>query len=104
MRDRLLRDADWASMAHSLEIRVPYVDHKLIEDLVADLCGPQPFTKREMAAVPSMPLPAAILDRPKTGFSVPVRDWIVEGLDLASAKERGLRAWARHVYKHATAA
>ena len=104
MRDRLLRDADWASMAHSLEIRVPYVDHKLVEELAGDLCGPHPFTKSEMATVPTAHLPAAILDRPKTGFSVPVRDWIIQGLDLTSAKERGLRAWAKHIYKHATSA
>ncbi len=104
MRDRLLRDADWASMAHSLEIRVPYVDHKLVEDLAGDLCGSHPFTKGEMATVPVADLPSAILDRPKTGFSVPVRDWIIQGLDLTSAKERGLRAWAKHIYKHATSA
>ena len=31
MRNQLLRDTDWASMAHSLEVRVPLVDVKLLE-------------------------------------------------------------------------
>src|SRR4029079_7397429 len=34
MRNRLLRDSDWASMAHSLEIRVPWVDSRLTERVI----------------------------------------------------------------------
>src|SRR5205823_851520 len=38
MRNVLLRDADVMSMAHSLEVRVPFLDHELVE-LVAGLPG-----------------------------------------------------------------
>ena len=39
-------------------------------------------------------LPPEILDRPKTGFSIPVQDWIGGG----EGAERGLRGWAKRVY------
>src|SRR5207302_6458478 len=33
LRNQLLRDTDWASMAHSLEVRVPFVDTRLLEEV-----------------------------------------------------------------------
>ena len=33
MRNQLLRDSDWASMHHSIELRTPYVDSTLLENL-----------------------------------------------------------------------
>jgi len=95
MRNQLLRDADWAGMAHSLEIRTPLVDATLfrqITGLGAD--------KQTMARSPAMPLPASVLNRPKSGFSIPVREW------LANENEngvlgRGLRNWARLIYNRA---
>jgi asparagine synthase (glutamine-hydrolysing) len=39
MRNQLLRDTDWASMAHSLEVRVPLVDSKLLRSLVPITAG-----------------------------------------------------------------
>ncbi len=96
MRNQLLRDADWAGMAHSVEIRVPFVDSVLIEGMAASLASPRPPEKRDMEAAVPRPLPAEIFARSKTGFVVPVRDWLsnrTEGMD-----ERGLRGWARQVY------
>jgi asparagine synthase (glutamine-hydrolysing) len=103
LRDRLLRDADWASMAHSLEIRVPFVDHQLLERLAPELSGPAPYNKSEMADTPSSSLPDPVLRRPKTGFLVPVRDWLAESGELSSYDGRGLRGWAKFVYARATA-
>jgi len=91
MRNQLLRDADWAGMAHSLEIRVPLVDAHLLSQVAAMETAPG---KAEMARTPARPLPAALLERRKTGFGVPLRQWLAgdgEG-------ERGLRGWARRVY------
>jgi hypothetical protein len=42
------------------------------------------------------PLPAEIFARSKTGFVVPVRDWLSDRTE--SVDERGLRGWARQVY------
>lgn len=92
MRNQLLRDADWASMAHGLELRVPLVDHLLLEAL-APLRG---VGKLDMARTTVPALPEAILKRPKTGFSVPVQDWMLSG--IGSDFARGYRRWARYVY------
>lgn len=77
MRNQLLRDTDWASMAHSLEVRVPLVDSVLLERL-APLTPQLPAgeAKRLLAAAPSRPLPAVLVNRPKTGFTTPVDGWI----------------------------
>jgi glycosyltransferase involved in cell wall biosynthesis len=89
MKNQLLRDADWAGMAHSLEIRTPFVDVQLLREVAPWLAAHSGITKSEVAeaAVPS--LRDDWLRRPKTGFNVPVRAWLG-----AQANERGLRPWA----------
>ncbi len=96
MRNQLLRDMDWASMAHSLEVRVPLVDINLLRALGPLLSSGDPPDKRDLASSPKEPLPAEIMNRGKTGFSVPTREWIAKEQDIF--KERGLRGWARHIY------
>ncbi len=96
MRNQLLRDSDWAGMAHSLEIRTPLVDATLF----AEIAGLN-ASKLDMAAAPHLALPPSVLKRPKTGFYMPIREWLVgEGSD--HSEERGYRGWARHVYTQAT--
>jgi asparagine synthase (glutamine-hydrolysing) len=92
MRTQLLRDADWAGMAHSVEIRVPLVDMTLLRQ-VAPLRASR-FAPRKPGFVDCLPkkLPASILKRPKSGFNVPVREWLQGG------PARGLRSWATDVY------
>lgn len=96
MRSQLLRDADWAGMAHSLEIRVPLVDLHLLRAVSSTLNGSQAPRKCDLANAPRISLPAEILHRPKTGFRIPVRDWLRDVIPCTN--ERGLRGWARHVY------
>lgn len=103
MRNQLLRDSDWASMAHSVEIRVPYVDVPLLRALARALNNGAPPGKRDLASVAARPLPLEMLHRPKTGFQIPVRDWLMAGnlksqIAASRAPERGLRTWARFVY------
>jgi asparagine synthase (glutamine-hydrolysing) len=99
MRHQLLRDSDWAGMAHSLEIRVPFVDVELLARLAPLVASPHPPGKREMAQSPRQPLPRAVVERAKTGFVVPVRDWIAGERGAAAERpERGLRGWAKRVY------
>lgn len=98
MRNQLLRDSDWAGMAHSLEIRVPFVDATLLERIAPLLMAPTQLGKGEMARTASTPLPSAVLDRPKTGFAVPVRDWLLkEAPSRPGSRERGLRGWAKYL-------
>jgi len=102
MRQQLLRDADWAGMAHSVEIRTPLVDFKLLHDLAPLLAGPNPPGKLQMASCPTHALPPEVLNRPKTGFEVPVREWLMNGStpDEDMPMERGLRSWSRLILNH----
>jgi asparagine synthase (glutamine-hydrolysing) len=101
MRNQLLRDSDWAGMAHSLEIRVPLVDVDLLRALAPRLAGKRPPSKADMALTPATRLPEDVLDRPKTGFSVPVREWL--GGAPGGAAGWGYRPWARLVHERMTA-
>jgi asparagine synthase (glutamine-hydrolysing) len=105
MRHQLLRDADWAGMAHSLEIRVPFVDVELLERLAPLLASAAPPGKAAMADTPRTKLPDGVRSRAKTGFVVPVREWVMgmQGTPSAAAHDRGLRGWARMVYAAFTA-
>jgi asparagine synthase (glutamine-hydrolysing) len=76
LRNVLLRDVDWASMAHSLEVRTPLVDRTVLETLAPLLRAATGIDrKRLLAASPSRPLPPAVVRRAKTGFSTPVAAW-----------------------------
>jgi asparagine synthase (glutamine-hydrolysing) len=86
MRNQLLRDTDWASMAHSLEVRVPLVDVCLLRELAPSLTR-RAVGKRDLANAPSLPLPDAIMQRPKTGFNTPVQTWIERNPGLQHWKD-----------------
>jgi asparagine synthase (glutamine-hydrolysing) len=101
MRNQLLRDADWAGMAHSVEIRVPYVDPFFLGDLPAGALLAAVDAKRSVADVPVNPLPAISRNRRKTGFVTPVGRWIraSEGEDGDSGLSAASRAWVRRVWQ-----
>jgi asparagine synthase (glutamine-hydrolysing) len=76
MRNQLLRDTDWASMAHSLEVRVPLVDVQLLRRLAPAVAHQRSVSKRMLANSPSLPLPTDVIERPKTGFVTPIQAWL----------------------------
>ena len=88
MRNQLLRDTDWASMAHAVEVRVPFVDAHLLR-AVAPITVRLPAGegKRYLAASPQRPLPPEIVNRKKTGFGTPVAAWL--------QRDQRLQAWRR---------
>jgi asparagine synthase (glutamine-hydrolysing) len=79
LRNTLLRDADVCSMAHGLEVRVPLLDHRLVE-YVAPLPGPLKTTratpKRLLIDALRDALPPEIRRRRKQGFVIPYALWI----------------------------
>ena len=99
MRNQLLRDSDWAGMAHGVEIRVPFVDVEVIRTLAPLLAGRHPPTKAQLANAAAYPLTPDIVLRGKTGFSVPVRDWLQADVPGVT-RERGLRGWSRVIGRH----
>jgi asparagine synthase (glutamine-hydrolysing) len=80
MHDVLLRDTDQMSMAHALEVRVPLLDHQLV-DLVSSLPDsikqgsgetPKPLLVESLNGL----LPDSIVHRPKQGFTLPFDPWM----------------------------
>ena len=80
LRNQLLRDCDWASMAHGVELRTPFVDATLISrivDLIPKFNNNR--GKKILSNTPKMPLPKIIQQKEKTGFGIPVSSWIGKG-------------------------
>jgi asparagine synthase (glutamine-hydrolysing) len=96
MRNQLLRDTDWASMAHSLEVRTPLVDITLLRQIAPLLLSEKAKSKQEFSRSPRTPLPSYLRNRPKTGFSVPLAQWMNLPSDGTSTR---MRSWARMVWE-----
>jgi asparagine synthase (glutamine-hydrolysing) len=79
MRNTLLRDSDFMSMAHGLELRVPFLDRALVEACfripgARKLKGDSP--KSLLLASLGVELPREIVNRPKRGFTLPFERWL----------------------------
>jgi asparagine synthase (glutamine-hydrolysing) len=84
--ERLLRDNDVASMASSLEQRVPLVDQVLFEsvDRLDDQARYRPLGRKAMLRrIGLRGLDPALFERPKSGFVLPFDRWIRRGLKEA---------------------
>ncbi|HEY0371143.1 MAG TPA: asparagine synthase-related protein, partial [Thermoanaerobaculia bacterium] len=91
MRNQLLRDTDWASMAHSVEVRTPFVDAALLRQLAPLLLETGRVGKEVLAAR----LPEWLRNRAKTGFFVPMSHWADLPPDGTSTR---MRSWAKVVF------
>jgi asparagine synthase (glutamine-hydrolysing) len=77
----LLTRVDRASMAHSLELRPPLLDHELVElalslDASLLLDADSGTSKLVVRRLMSDRVPEGLFDRPKRGFNLPIRDWV----------------------------
>ena len=92
---------DRASMAHGLECRSPFLDHRVVE-FAARLpvkwrLHPQHGSKWILRSACRDLLPDGIYKRPKTGFGAPVGDWLRQDLSKELARDclptNGLEQW-----------
>lgn len=113
--DDILTKVDRASMAHSLEVRVPLLDHRVIEfawRLPRETLIGHGRTKRPLRRVLERHVPADLFERPKSGFAIPIgdwmrgpwRDWAEDLLSVSALEASGLlepapirAAWADHL-------
>jgi asparagine synthase (glutamine-hydrolysing) len=83
MPDSVLMKVDKMSMAHALEIRVPFLDHRFVE-FAASLPGQWKLkgfrTKAIFREALKGLLPDEIVWRGKQGYSLPIKNWLREGL------------------------
>jgi asparagine synthase (glutamine-hydrolysing) len=79
---QLLRDLDVMSMSHGLEVRVPLIDHVLLDAVWPDLGAHRSLmrNKRLLHETLTRPLPAAAVDRPKQTFTLPFARWMAADL------------------------
>ncbi len=101
LQNQLLKDTDLMSMAHSVEARVPFLDHRLVE-YVASLPA-----RAKLAGGPHKPLllramggavPREVWDRPKMGFTFPLAPWMAQrAAELRAQSLEGGRLDARAV-------
>jgi asparagine synthase (glutamine-hydrolysing) len=96
LAEGLLTKVDRASMAHSLEVRPPLLDHRLVEFALS--VDPELWVDRArgegkgvLRRLMGPRLPAGHLARPKSGFGLPVRRWIAQNPGLVSAASRRLQ-------------
>ncbi len=82
MQNVLLRDTDQMSMSHALEVRVPFLDHTLVEfALGIDDTRKFPHTPKQLLTDSLGDLlPREVIDRPKMGFVLPWANWMKEDL------------------------
>jgi asparagine synthetase B (glutamine-hydrolysing) len=79
MGNTLLRDADFMSMAHGLELRVPFIDHSLAEFMfrIAGVCKiDKQHPKWLLVQAVQDTLPGEVVHRPKRGFTFPFEIWL----------------------------
>jgi asparagine synthase (glutamine-hydrolysing) len=83
MLNTLLRDSDFMSMAHGLEVRLPLIDHRLARRILAlpgswklDSGTPKPLLVRALDGR----LPEQIIHRRKRGFTLPFEHWLRDAL------------------------
>jgi len=105
LTDNILPKVDRMSMATSLEVRVPLLDHKMVEFAFSlpgrmklrGIKGTKYIFKKAMAPY----LPGEILRRPKQGFSIPIKNWLkgpmktflMDTLNERSVKQEGIFQW-----------
>jgi len=82
MQNVLLRDTDQMSMASALEVRVPFLDHQLIEYVLAvpDKYKYPSIPKKLLVDATEGLLPREVFDRPKMGFTLPWEKWLKDDL------------------------
>ncbi len=79
MQNQLLKDSDYMSMKHGIEIRVPFLDNdflSLISKIDEQDLFPHPGKKEVLINAFASILPAEIYDRPKKGFQFPFKEWL----------------------------
>ena len=110
MRRMLLRDADQMSMAVSLEVRAPFLDHELVEyvlGLPEEAKNRYRVQKGLLVEACRDLLPTSVYLRPKRGFVLPMKSWMLgplsafvkEGLDETISRNLLPQAWVNHLNK-----
>lgn len=108
MQNQLLKDTDYMSMWHGIEVRVPFLDKALME-LVYSISPSIRYNKKQikhlLAQAFAEQLPKAIWERPKQGFVFPFEEWMqhiqpatmtAQAEQLQKSMQRKQLHWSRY--------
>lgn len=102
MQNQLLKDSDVMGMRHSVEIRVPFVDRRVVE-FMARMAPKEKLRgiyNKELLVEAVPTLPREIYDRPKMGFTFPFETWLKESKEYHfSSREHWSKAWAKKIFE-----
>ncbi|WP_261806328.1 asparagine synthase (glutamine-hydrolyzing) [Lapidilactobacillus luobeiensis] len=101
MLNDILQKADKISMAHSLELRVPFLDKKVAElanTIPSDLLLTKNDTKDIFRQAAARHLPEDWATRPKLGFPVPIKTWLREEKYFQQVKAVFSQDWVREFF------
>ena len=79
MRNQLLRDSDVMSMAHGLELRVPFVDKALFESIACIPAGERLQANKRLLTDAVPEVPDWVVNQKKRGFLFPYEKWLASG-------------------------
>lgn len=109
MRNQLLRDSDVMSMANSLELRVPFVDRRLVETISRIPAHWRLAEGKKILCTAVPEIPEWVTQQPKRGFTFPFKDWATgpwTDLLQQGQKSDGVRSrtwyqkWSVVVFEH----
>lgn len=88
LKNQLLRDSDWATMYHGVELRTPFVDYTLLQN-IAEFRHLIPYFPKKSIMYSELKyrLPDYITNRKKTGFSIPVKKWLSDQFDINTKEQ-----------------
>ena len=99
LQNQLLKDTDFMSMYHSIEVRVPFLDHPLVEyviSLPSRIKLGKGVNKALLVESTRDLLPREIFSRPKMGFTFPFQKWL-QNSSILNSKSSILKIhWSRH--------
>ncbi|MBF9040351.1 asparagine synthase (glutamine-hydrolyzing) [Rhodobacterales bacterium LSUCC0387] len=94
LSSKLLRDADWAAMAHSVELRTPLVDYRFLDEL--SKVPKKNILKSDLIKCIESQNLRSLMRTPKVGFQVPYRDWL-NRIGHPVTGSSGIKEWAEFV-------
>ena len=91
---KLLRDADWASMANSVELRTPFIDWFFFNELLPILKSNIKISKRNMLDSFKGQTPVELYNRKKTGFAIPYEQYYKKVSGIKNKYANPIKDWS----------
>ena len=99
LSSKILRDADWTSMANSIECRTPFIDWFFFKDLLPILKSNIKITKKSLVNCFKEKLPEVLYTRKKTGFNIPYKKYYENISNKKVSYSHPIKNWSKLNYE-----